>query len=84
MYTTTSSAIRMKSLGTQILNLLKVSHLHVILWCMCALQLLQCSWLHLSLTLPESEEEVEELEERVNSPEVQQEEAAAFYEQSPW
>ncbi|XP_026991643.1 ras GTPase-activating protein-binding protein 1 isoform X3 [Tachysurus fulvidraco] len=31
----------------------------------------------------ESEEEVEELEDRVNSPEVQQEETAAFYEQSP-
>ncbi|XP_072519365.1 ras GTPase-activating protein-binding protein 1 [Salminus brasiliensis] len=31
----------------------------------------------------ESEEEVEELEERVNSPEVQQEETAAFYEQTP-
>lgn len=40
-------------------------------------------FIHL-LPFPESEEEVEELEERVNSPEVQQEEAAAFYEQSPW
>ena len=27
---------------------------------------------------------MEELEERVNSPEVPQEEAAAFYEQTPW
>lgn len=43
-----------------------------------------CRWHHSSLTFPESEEEVEELEERVNSPEVQQEETAAFYEQSPW
>lgn len=32
----------------------------------------------------ESEEEVEELDERVNSPEVQQEEVSTYYEPSPW
>lgn len=43
-YTMTSSAIRMKSLGTRTLNLLRVSHLHVILrgfhaGSLCALQM---------------------------------------------
>lgn len=32
----------------------------------------------------ESDEDVEEMEERVPSPEVTQEEAATFYEQTPW